>query len=79
MASWEELKRGLGVDAQSLNELPDAVLLGFERWRRAEPPERHGLRQKIKAMLFTRPSVQERLTTTVRSGIPPNLRGTLWR
>lgn len=29
-------------------------------------------------MLFTRQSVQDRLTSAVRSGIPPNLRGTMW-
>ena len=73
---WEELKRGLGVEAGGLEELPPTVLLCFERWRRAE---HHGLRQRLKAMLFTRPSVQERLTKAVRSGVPPNLRGTMWR
>ncbi|CAL1166091.1 unnamed protein product [Cladocopium goreaui] len=62
----------------SLEDVPASVLIGFERWRRAAEGEHHGIRHRIKSMLFTRQSVQDRLTSAVRSGIPPNLRGTMW-
>lgn len=78
-AEWAQLKRGLGVDDDSsLEDVKDSVLIGFERWRRNAEGEHHGIRHRIKSMLFTRQSVQDRLTAAVRSGIPPNLRGTMW-
>ena len=126
-------------------DVPASVLIGFERWRRAAEGEHHGIRHRIKSMLFTRwdsgskrfhshfwrhfasskirlsavparvsvtilrqicverqaisarspfscnllvfwvfgsskdvQPPQQGLTSAVRSGIPPNLRGTMW-
>ena len=35
-------------------DVPPSVLIGFERWRRAAEGEHHGIRHRIKSMLFTR-------------------------
>lgn len=35
-------------------DVKDSVLIGFERWRRNAEGEHHGIRHRIKSMLFTR-------------------------
>ncbi|CAE7479858.1 Tbc1d8b [Symbiodinium pilosum] len=77
--SWAELKRGLGIDSgDSLDKVQDDVLEAFERWRRSAEGEHHGIKYRLKTMLFSRQPTRDRLTTAIRRGIPSTLRGTLW-
>merc|ERR1712054_441794 len=72
---WMEIWDEISNDTESGIENKEA-LLACERWRRAQDGERHNLTFKLMANF--RHADWERLTFSVRAGVPSDLRPAVW-
>mmetsp|Transcript_61211 Transcript_61211/g.138408 ORF Transcript_61211/g.138408 Transcript_61211/m.138408 type:complete len:500 (-) Transcript_61211:78-1577(-) len=71
--NWQALTEGKDVEV-----IDDDMLVLCERWRRSAQGERHDLKNKVMAFRNGADPRLNRITTAIRSGIPPSVRDPLW-